>query len=225
MALPATGRLPLLNADSHHNRSDISVSVVRSLDDLQKVYILRALTYMAEQECPYEEEFDGNDLCALHLLALENGQPAGSLRIRFFSDFCKIERVCIDPRRRGGALLNFLMAHAFEIIARKGYKRALAYIQARLEHMWKHVMTCEVIAREGFGVSGFDYLTLDIPVPDHPEAIRFDSDPFIVLRPEGAWDEAGVLDPKHGGAVAVPPAPQPMHTPSRASQEMRARAS
>jgi predicted GNAT family N-acyltransferase len=198
--------------------------VVRSLDDLQKVYILRALTYMAEQECPYEEEFDGNDLCALHLLALENGQPAGSLRIRFFSEFCKIERVCIDPRRRGGALLNFLMAHAFEIIARKGYKRALAYIQARLEQMWKHVMTCEVIAREGFGVSGFDYLTLDIPVPDHPEAIRFDSDPFVVLRPEGAWDEAGVLDPKER-AVAVPATPQPMHTPSRAAQELRARAS
>jgi predicted GNAT family N-acyltransferase len=224
MALPATGRLPLLNAERHHNRSDISVAVVRSLDDLQKVYILRALTYMAEQECPYEEEFDGNDLCALHLLALENGQPAGSLRIRFFSDFCKIERVCIDPRRRGGALLNFLMAHAFEIIARKGYKRALAYIQARLEQMWKHVMTCEVIAREGFGVSGFDYLTLDIPVPQHPEAIKFDSDPFVVLRPEGAWDEAGVLDPKQG-AIPVTAAPQPMHTSSRAAQEMRARAS
>lgn len=224
MALPATGRLPLLNAERHHNRSDIQVTVVRGLDDLQKVYVLRALTYMAEQECPYEEEFDGNDLCALHLLATENGQPAGSLRIRFFSDFCKIERVCIDPRRRGGALLNFLMAHAFEIIARKGYRRALAYIQARLEQMWKHVMTCEVIAREGFGVSGFDYLTLDIPVPDHPEAIKFDSDPFVVLRPEGDWDRHGVLDPKEGAVSHAAP-PQPMHTSSRAAQELRARAS
>lgn len=224
MALPATGRLPLLNAERHHNRSDIQVTVVRGLDDLQKVYVLRALTYMAEQECPYEEEFDGNDLCALHLLATENGQPAGSLRLRFFSDFCKIERVCIDPRRRGGALLNFLMAHAFEIIARKGYRRALAYIQARLEQMWKHVMTCEVIAREGFGVSGFDYLTLDIPVPNHPDAIKFDSDPFVVLRPEGDWDKTGVLDPKDD-APAVSHAQQPMHTPSRAAQELRSRAS
>src|SRR5262249_50138213 len=108
MALPVTGRIPLLHADRHHNRSDITVHVVRSLDDLQKVNVLRALTYMAEQACPYEEEFDGNDLCALHLLANENGQPAGSLRLRFFNGFCKIERVCIDPRRRGGAILNFL---------------------------------------------------------------------------------------------------------------------
>jgi predicted GNAT family N-acyltransferase len=225
MALPATGRLPLLNADRHHNRSDITVHVVRALDDLQKVYVLRALTYMAEQACPYEEEFDGNDLCALHLLANENGQPAGSLRIRFFSEFCKIERVCIDPRRRGGAILNFLMAHAFEIISRKGYKRALAYIQARLEGMWTHVMTCQVIDRTGFGVSGLDYLTLEIPVPDHPEAIRVNSDPFVVLRPEGEWDKAGVLDPKPGEADMPPQPPAPQHTPSRAARELRARAS
>jgi predicted GNAT family N-acyltransferase len=223
MALPETGRLPLLNAERHHNRSDIAVHVVRSLDDLQKVSVLRAITYMSEQDCPYDEEFDGNDLCALHLLAIENGQPAGSLRIRFFSEFCKIERVCIDPRRRGGAILNFLMAHAFEIIARKGYKRALAYIQARLEGMWTHVMTCRVIEREGFGVSGLDYLTLDIPVPEHPLAIRFDSDPFIVLRPEGDWDKEGVLDPKP--QPLLPPAAMPAANGSKAAEALRARAS
>jgi predicted GNAT family N-acyltransferase len=237
MALPATGKLPLLHADRHINRTDITVHVVRSMDDLQKVMILRALTYMAEQACPYEEEYDGNDLCAMHLLAHENGQPAGSLRLRFFNGFCKIERVCIDPRRRGGAILNFLMAHAFEVISRKGYTRALAYIQERLEGMWQHVMTCSIIKREGFGVSGYDYLTLDIPVPQHPEVINFDSDPFLVLRPEGDWDRAGVLDPKpeqvaaanedalEKNVTALPQHHGPQPTIPRAIQELRARAS
>lgn len=197
MSLPSIGRLPLLNAERHHNRSDITVRVVRSLDDLQKVNVLRALSYMAEQACPYDEEFDGNDLCALHLLAHEAGEPAGALRLRFFNGFCKIERVCIDPRRRGGAILVHLMAHAFEIAARKGYRRMLAHMQTRLEEMWRHVMHCEVVDREnGFDFSGYSYFTLEIPLPEHPAAIGFDADPFVLLRPEGDWDRPGVLDAK-----------------------------
>jgi len=196
MPLPSTGRLPLRQADRHHNRTDIAVRVVRSLDDLQKVSVLRAMTYMVEQNCPYDEEFDGNDLCALHLLAFEGREPAGALRLRFFNGFAKIERVCIDPRRRGGAILAFLMAHAFEIASRKGYKRMLAHMQTRLEEMWSHVMTCRVVDRtQAFDVSGYGYLTLEIPLPDHPDAIRFDSDPFVLIRPEGDWDAPGILDP------------------------------
>lgn len=197
MALPAIGQKPLLNAERHHNRTDIAVRVVRSTDDLQKVAVLRAITYMAEQTCPYEEEFDGNDLCSLHLLAQEDGEPAGTLRLRFFSEFCKIERVCVDPRRRGGAILVHLMAHAFEIAARKGYRRMLAHMQTRLEGMWHHVMECRVVDREqAFDFSGMSYLTLEIPLPEHPDAIRFDANPFLLLRPEGDWDKPGILDPK-----------------------------
>jgi len=196
MSLPAIGRKPLLNADRHHNRTDISVRVVRSTDDLQKVAVLRAITYMAEQTCPYDEEFDGNDLCALHLLACESSEPAGTLRLRFFNEFCKIERVCIDPRRRGGAILVHLMAHAFEIAARKGYRRMLAHMQTRLEEMWRHVMECRIVDRDQpFDFSGLSYLTLEIPLPEHPDAIRFNADPFVLLRPEGDWDRPGVLDP------------------------------
>lgn len=203
MTLPKTGAIPLRHPDRHHNRTDITVKVVRTLDDLQKVNVLRALTYIAEQDCPYEEEFDGNDLCALHLLAFEGREPAGSLRLRFFADFVKIERVCIDPRRRGGAILAFLMANAFEIASRKGYRRMIAHMQARLEQMWGHVMDCHVIDREaGFRVSGYDYLTLEIPLPEHPDALRADADPFLLIRPEGDWDKPGVLDPQEQGEMA-----------------------
>ncbi len=196
MPLPTIGRLPLRHADRHHNGPEIAVRVVRSLDDLQRVSIVRALTYMAEQACPYDQEFDGNDLCALHLIACEGKDPVGTLRLRFFGDFCKIERVCIDPRKRGGAILTHLMAHAFEIAARKGFRRMLAHMQTRLEEMWRHVMECRVLDRErSFDFSGYSYLTLEIPLPEHPDAIRVDTDPFVLLRPEGEWDTPGVLDP------------------------------
>lgn len=195
MSLPEIGCLPLRSVERHHNRSDITVRVVRSLDDLQRVNVLRAITYMSEQACPYDEEFDGNDLCALHLIAFEGAEPAGALRLRFFNGFCKVERVCIEPRRRGGAILVHLMAHAFEIASRKGYRRMLAHMQTRLEEMWRHVMTCRVVDREkSFDFSGYAYLTLEIPLPEHPRAIGFDADPYVLLRPEGEWDRPGVLD-------------------------------
>lgn len=195
MSLPSVGRLPLKNVERHHNQSDVRVHVVRTLDDLQRVSVLRALSYMAEQACPYDEEFDGNDLCALHLLAVENKEPVGALRLRFFNEFCKVERVCINPQRRGGAILTSLMANAFEIASRKGYRRMLAHMQARLEGMWRHVMTCNVDETSSFEFSGYSYRTIEIPLPQHPLAIAFDTDPFVLLRPEGEWDKPGVLDP------------------------------
>ena len=177
--------------------------VVRTLDDLQRVFVLRGVTYMAEQDCPYDEEFDGNDLCAMHLLATKQGEPVGSLRLRFFSDFCKGERVCIHPRYRGDGILEHLTAHAFEIAARKGYRRMLGHIQARLKVMWKHTMSCDVRDEaEGFAFSGLPYLAVEIPLPEHPDTIGFKADPFLLLRPEGDWDRPGVLDPSDATVTA-----------------------
>ncbi|MEM6557916.1 MAG: hypothetical protein AAF642_18665, partial [Pseudomonadota bacterium] len=35
------------------------VEMVRTLDSYQKMVALRALTFMAEQDCPFDEEYDG----------------------------------------------------------------------------------------------------------------------------------------------------------------------
>ena len=50
-------------------QSRYTVSVVRTFDEMAQVQTVRSLVYMADQACPYDEEFDGNDLCgATHLL-------------------------------------------------------------------------------------------------------------------------------------------------------------
>ena len=38
------------------------MTVARSFDDLMRVVSIRSAVYMAEQDCPYEEEFDGTSL-------------------------------------------------------------------------------------------------------------------------------------------------------------------
>jgi hypothetical protein len=74
------------------------IRVVNGLDDMMRVAAVRSAVYIGEQSCPYDEEFDGNDLAATHLLALVDNEPAGCMRLRFFGDFAKLERLAVRKR-------------------------------------------------------------------------------------------------------------------------------
>ena len=100
-----------------------SASVVRTLDEYHQVSAIRSAVFMAEQDCPYEEEFDGNDLCGTHFLLRRSGRPVGTLRIRWFAEFAKLERIALLPCERARPGLRVLLADAFELVSRKGYRR------------------------------------------------------------------------------------------------------
>ena len=175
--------------------SGVKVRAVRSLDDLQRAFAVRTAVYMCEQGCPYDEEFDGNDFNATHLIAELDGEPVATLRMRWFAGFAKLERVCILPKARKKSVVHVLVAHGFEIASRKGYTHMIAQIQTRLWPMWKSVMDCALRpGRPSFSFSDFDYVEIDITLAEHPLALTPDSDPFQMIRPEGDWDREGVLD-------------------------------
>src|SRR6266704_2858045 len=73
----------------------ISIRVAASLSDLMQVVAIRAAVYLSEQCCPYDEEFDSNDFCALHLIGSIDNEPAACIRIRFFAEFAKMERLAV----------------------------------------------------------------------------------------------------------------------------------
>ena len=192
---PATGCKALRRPPSQDSFRALRVRPVQSLDDLQRVFAIRAAVFMAEQRCPYDEEYDGNDLAALHLIAFIGREPVGTLRLRWFAEFGKIERVCILPSMRGRQIERMLLAHAIEIASRKGYRLMIGQIQARLWPLWSRVLHCKLQdGRQSFSFSDFEYLEIDIPVPRHPDPLSSDSDPFILIRPEGDWDSRGILE-------------------------------
>ena len=180
------------------------IELVRTLDDYQKAVAVRALTFMGEQDCPYEEEFDGNDFCACHLLAYADGQPVATLRLRWFSGFGKIERVSIVPKFRGSGVVKVLLGAALELAARKGYRRMLAQIQARLWPLWSKTLNCRLMDdHPTFYFSDFEYCEIEISIAPHPDVIRSSADPMMIIRPEGEWDAPGILDEsaKRGGDI------------------------
>jgi predicted GNAT family N-acyltransferase len=177
-------------------KAAVTVQVARTLDDLMQVMSIRSVVYMGEQFCPYEEEFDGNDIAgATHLIARIGSQAVGVVRLRWFCDFAKLERLTVMPHCRGGTVPRALLDAAFELAAKKGYRQIMGHTQVRLAPVLMRLAKVKVRAgRKRFTFSDHEYVETIRELSPPDDAVTIDSDPLVVLRPEGAWDRAGVLD-------------------------------
>ncbi|HZZ87946.1 MAG TPA: GNAT family N-acetyltransferase [Caulobacteraceae bacterium] len=177
-------------------KAAVSVSVARTLDDLMQAMAIRSVVYMGEQLCPYDEEFDGNDLAgATHLIARIGAQPVGVIRLRWFAEFAKLERLTVMPHCRGGAVPRALLDAAFELAAKKGYRKIMGHTQVRLAPVLMRLGKVKVRpGRAKFKFSDHEYVETIRELTPPADAVTIDSDPLTILRPEGAWDRPGVLD-------------------------------
>ena len=173
---------------------EITVTVARSFDDLMRVVSMRTSVYIAEQACPYEEEFDGNDMSATHMLGFVGGELAGCLRIRFFADFAKLERVAVKREFRHTRLAFQMARAAIELCRVKGYRRIYGHAQKRLVNFWSRFGFKPLSGRHDLVFSDYDYVEMVAEYPAHPDAISIDTDPYVLIRPEGRWHVPGILE-------------------------------
>lgn len=193
----ANVRMPLeARAPAEVDDADLEVVVCRTLPDIMQAMAVRTLVYMGEQACPYDEEYDGNDFAgATHLLLRRNGEPIGTLRIRWFADFAKVERVAVRREHRRGRATLMLILAAKRLAEKKNYRKLLGYGQVRLIPFWEQYFDAQVRERrDGFAFSDHDYVEMVVEANPPADALTLDSDPFVLLRPEGEWDAPGVLD-------------------------------
>ncbi|HEX6860822.1 MAG TPA: GNAT family N-acetyltransferase [Caulobacteraceae bacterium] len=178
------------------NTGHLTVSVARTLNDLMHVMAVRTLVYMGEQACPYDEEYDGNDFAgATHLILRCDGEPVGVVRLRWFADFAKLERLAIRQEYRGGAGLLMLAREAFDLAERKGYRRLMGHAAPRVIAFWRRYFKGRVREdRPAFSFSDHEYAEMEFDLTPPANAISIDSDPLMLIRPEGEWDRPGVLD-------------------------------
>jgi predicted GNAT family N-acyltransferase len=177
---------------------------VSNAEQLQQVFAVRAAVFMSEQDCPYDEEFDGNDYCATHVLALADARPAAAIRIRYFSDFAKLERLAVLKSFRGTPVTRAVVEAAVEICRRKGYARVYGHSQARLVGFWERLGFTPLGRNRQFAFSDHAYVEIVRVLARHPGAITMDSDPYLIIRPEGAWDAPGVLEKSASRPITSP---------------------
>jgi predicted GNAT family N-acyltransferase len=190
------------------------VMIARSFDDLLMVYSVRSAVYIAEQECPFAEEFDGNDHCATHFIGFIKGEPAGCIRLRFFHDFVKLERLAVLKRFRKSTLAFELVRSGIDLARRKGFRRIYGHAREGLEAFWARFGGKPIGGDRHLSFSGFRYTEMVLDVEPHPDAITINSGATVILRPEGDWDQPGILeisatrpvrDPGENVVLVLPP--------------------
>ena len=172
----------------------VSVRVVRSMEEMARVIAIRSAVYMGEQHCPFEEEFDGNDFSATHLICHRGHEPVGCLRIRYFADFAKLERLAVRNESRSNGLAGQIVDAAIELCRKKGYRVLYAHSQKRLLGFWAQRGFERMRGGREFVFSDFDYVEVKLETEKHPQRITLDEDPYVLIRPEGQWDTPGILE-------------------------------
>jgi predicted GNAT family N-acyltransferase len=183
---------------------ELAVTMVRSIEDLMRVISIRSAVYISEQECPYLEEFDGNDLCGTHLLGYVGNEPAGCIRIRYFADFAKIERLAVRKEFRKTRLSFHLVRGAIDLCRVKGYRRLYGHAQKRLVNFWAHFGFELFEGGQELVFSDFDYVEMQMNAERHPSAITIGVDPYVIIRAEGRWHQPGILEKSRSRPVTRP---------------------
>jgi predicted GNAT family N-acyltransferase len=186
------------------NDRTISIRIARDPNDLMLVTAIRAAVYLAEQDCPLEEEFDGNDMVAAHFIGFVGKEPAACLRVRFFGEFAKVERLAVRHQFRRSRVSFKLVQASVAYIKRKGFRKIYGQAQDRLVDFWAHFGAKPLGDNRKLTFSDFSYTEMVLDLEPSPDAITLDSDPYVIIRPEGDWDRPGVLDISAGRAASEP---------------------
>mgnify|MGYP000332437263 CR=1 FL=1 len=196
---PGKGR----DGDTKAKLPETITRVSRTIEDVMKVFAIRAATYMHEQACPYDEEFDGNDFCAAHIIGEIGGEPAGCIRIRFFGGFSKLERLAVRHEFRKSSLAFRLVRAAIDYVRQKGFTHIYGHARADLVPFWSRFGFRPVSGRPVFSFSDVDYVEMEGAIAPAAHPIGLGHSPYELIRPEGAWDRPGPLDRSAGRSVTA----------------------
>ena len=173
-------------------QNNLRLKIVSQPEELQQAFAVRALVYIGEQNCPWNEEFDGNDFSATQILGLINGEPVATARIRWFHEFAKLERLGIRKEFRGAGYGRQLLEYLIWVCRSKGFSHIYLHAQERLHHFYAQYGFISKGNR--FYFSDHAYLAMSAYFPNFDQKVDLEINPLIVNRPEGRWDATGILE-------------------------------
>ncbi len=179
----------------------VDVRLVTGFEELMQVVAVRASVYMAEQSAPYAEEFDGNDFAGGHFLATVDGEPAACLRIRYFGDFVKLERLAVRREFRHTRVAFRIVRAGLDLARTKGYTLVYGHARKELVKFWRFFGAKPKPGASPLSFSGEDYEEMVIELAPKAGTITLESDGYTLIRPEGRWDRPGVLETSAGRIV------------------------
>jgi predicted GNAT family N-acyltransferase len=115
---------------------------------------LRREVFVVEQHVPQEEELDADDLTAIHMVAIAEGEVCGTLRLVTKPEHIKIGRVAVRRDWRGRGIARAMMLRAMAEMADKAGGRFYLASQTDKVGLYEKL---------GFVAFGEEFLDAGIP--------------------------------------------------------------
>jgi len=115
----------------------IDIKVVSSSKEFDDAMSVRRQIFVDEHHIDASLEFDGNDFSATHLIAYYENEPVGTIRLRYFKDFVKLERLCVAKNMRKTNTSTLLIESSLSFCASKGFEHVHALCKQELLDRWK----------------------------------------------------------------------------------------
>jgi predicted GNAT family N-acyltransferase len=127
-----------------------------SKEELEKVFAIRKIVFVDEQNCPPELEWENEDV-STHFLALSDHQPCGACRWRKTDKGYKLERFAVLKEFRGQGIGRALVANALaDLPDDVGY----IYLNAQLDAMSLYAKFGFVAEGEQFEEAGIQHFKM-----------------------------------------------------------------
>ncbi len=192
------------------NDTGYRVKVVRDFEDMAKVFAIRGSACLTDPEHLYDKHFDGNDFSSTHLLGFIDGEPVGTIRIRYFADFTRIERLTVRPTHRKSRIAFRLARAAFAWCRDKGYRTVGGVARAELIPFWTMLGFRLTEGKDPIYIYGLPHFDITLKLEPGEDSMRHMTDTMVLLRPEGRWNEAGRHETINVTAPTGVAAPPPM---------------
>lgn len=185
-----------------YDKKDIKIELATSEDLYKGAMAVRKQVFVKEQHIPQNKEFDGNDYCAAHIVAYIQKRhrilPIGTMRVRFFSDFVKFERMAVTKNFRKTGISEDIMQYGMKYAAQKGYKQVYGMCKQELLPRWQQCGYQEIKEAPHIQQNGMELIPIKLELPNHPQAIKITSSPEVLTALEGHWfDDERTEDTKH----------------------------
>jgi GNAT superfamily N-acetyltransferase len=216
---PTKARVPIYDnfGSSGRGHQQCSVKFVRDFEDMAKVIAIRASACFSDPEHLYAKHFDGSDFSSTHLLGYIGDEPVASVRIRYFANFARVERLTVRPTHRRSRIAFKVVQAAFALCRDKGFRRLSGVAREEMVPFWSLFGGSVSRSKDPIFIYGLPHYEMYIDFPEGQPAVTAESDPLVLLRPEGRWHEAGY----HEHAAVTPTTDIPNLQPQVASLASR----
>lgn len=173
---------------------DIKVDLVTSEELYKAAMAVRKQVFVKELGIPENKEFDGNDFCSAHVVAYIQKRhrklPIGTMRIRFFSDFVKFERMAVTRNFRKTNVSEDIMQYGFKYVAQKGFRKIYGMCKKELLPRWQRCGYHEIEGAKRVEQNGMTLVPICCDIPEHSKALTMVSSPNLLNAKEGHWFDA-----------------------------------